>query len=60
MFLLVQSLDPTLKSLTEELGFKLNAIKLNHLAYADDTVLMKEIGGENRTGIKFQQVWKSE
>ena len=26
----------------KELGFKVNAIKLNHLAYADDTVLVTE------------------
>ena len=26
----------------EELGFKLNEIKLNHFAYADDTVLVTE------------------
>ena len=41
-FLFNLPLDLTLRSLPEELGFKLNEIKLNHFAYADDTVLVTE------------------
>ena len=41
-FLFNLTLDLTLRSLPEELGFSLNGVKLNHLAYADDTVLVTE------------------